>query len=41
MLRKKDIPQLVARAQKEANPSYPVPEIWDKKMLTQVFQQLL
>lgn len=31
MLRREDVDQIVKWAQKEANPLYPVPEIWDKR----------
>lgn len=31
MIRREDVDQIVRWAQKEANPLYPVPEIWDKR----------
>lgn len=34
---KEDIPELAAHADKEANPLYPVPVLWNKKKLQQVY----
>ena len=31
VIQDKDIPQIIAWAQKEANPLYPVPEVWAEK----------
>lgn len=40
-LREEDIPLLARRALKEANPTYPVPVIWDRKTMESVFRKLL
>lgn len=40
-LREEDIPLLARRALKEANPSYPVPVIWDRRTMEGVFRKLL
>lgn len=41
VIREEDIPELVERADHEANPAYPVPVIWDKKQLEQVIRKLM
>lgn len=40
-LREEDIPELARRALKEANPTYPVPVIWDQKTMESVIRKLL
>ena len=40
-LREEDIPELARRALKEANPTYPVPVIWDRKTMESVIRKLL
>lgn len=40
MIEEKDIPELVKRADAEANPAYPVPVIWDKAELEAVIRRL-
>lgn len=40
-LREEDIPELARRALKEANPTYPVPVIWDRKTMESVIRRLL
>lgn len=37
----KDIPQMVKRALKEANPLYPVPVLWGKEELTAMFKKIM
>ena len=41
MIKEKDIKELAARACKEANPAYPVPEIWSKEHMESVIRKLL
>ncbi len=38
-IREEDIPQLAAYADKEANPLYPVPVLWDRKALEAVYRK--
>ena len=38
-IRRKDIPELAAYADREANPLYPVPVLWDKKKLAQMYEK--
>ena len=40
-LREEDIPELARRAVREANPTYPVPVIWDRKTMESVIRKLL
>ncbi|MGE7717696.1 iron-containing alcohol dehydrogenase [Priestia megaterium] len=40
VVKKKDIPELINRAIKEANPTYPVPEIWGEKQFLKVIDAL-
>ncbi len=40
-LKKEDIPKLVKRAMKEANPLYPVPKIFDFKYFENIYEKLL
>ena len=40
-LRAKDIPELAKTAEKEANPLYPVPVLWDAGEITQVYKEVL
>ena len=37
----KDIPTMVERALKEANPLYPVPVIWGKEELTKIYHEIM
>ncbi|ADZ22841.1 alcohol dehydrogenase class IV [Clostridium acetobutylicum] len=39
-IKKEDIPEIINRAMKEANPSYPVPVIWDKIQFEKVVESL-
>lgn len=36
-IRREDIPQLAAYAEKEANPLYPVPHLWSRKKLEEIY----
>ncbi len=40
VVKKEDIPEIIARAMKEANPTYPVPVIWDKVHFRRVIELL-
>ncbi|WP_139355783.1 iron-containing alcohol dehydrogenase [Clostridium felsineum] len=40
VVKKKDIPEIISRAIKEANPAYPVPVIWDKEDFKKVIERL-
>jgi len=40
-LREEDVPLIAARAQKEGNPLYPVPVIWNRKRFRRVIRRLL
>lgn len=40
-IKEEDIPTIVARADKEANPLYPVPVLFDKKRLTKIVHRLM
>lgn len=40
VVKKEDIPEIIKRAMKEANPTYPVPAIWDEKKLLKVIESL-
>lgn len=40
VVKKEDIPEIISRATKEANPTYPVPVIWDKKQFRRVIELL-
>ncbi len=40
VIREKDIPEIIKRALKEANPAYPVPVIWDYNKLEAVLEKL-
>lgn len=40
VVKESDIPELTRRAIKEANPTYPVPAIWNKNQFAEVFRQL-
>lgn len=40
-IQEKDVPELARRACKEANPAYPVPEIWSQKKMEEVIRKLL
>jgi alcohol dehydrogenase len=40
VVKESDIPELTRRAMKEANPTYPVPAIWNKNQFAEVFKQL-
>ena len=39
--RRADVPFLAAHAAREANPLYPVPQLWDQKKFTQVFLKVI
>ncbi len=39
-IKKADIPALAAHADKEANPLYPVPVLWDRQKLQQVYEKV-
>ncbi len=39
--RRADVPFLAAHAAREANPLYPVPQLWDEKKFTQVFLKVI
>lgn len=39
-VKKDDIPEIISRATKEANPAYPVPVIWDKEQFKRVIELL-
>lgn len=41
MIQEKDVKELARRACKEANPTYPVPEIWTEKKMEEVIGKLL
>lgn len=40
VVREQDIPELTRRAMKEANPTYPVPEIWNEAQFENIFKQV-
>ena len=40
VVKKEDIPEIIRRAMKEANPAYPVPVIWNEKQLRSVIELL-
>lgn len=40
-IREEDIDSLAAYADKEANPLYPVPVLWDKKQLTEIYRKVM
>lgn len=40
-IRKEDIPEMAARADKEANPLYPVPRLLDKRALEEMYERLM
>ena len=40
-LQKKDIPELVKRATKEGNPTYPVPVIWEKQEFSKLIEKMI
>jgi len=40
VVKKEDIPELIRRAMREANPAYPVPVIWNEKQLGSVIELL-
>ena len=40
-LREEDFPEIIARAMKEGNPSYPVPQIWNEEKFMRVLGRLL
>lgn len=39
-IKREDIPELAAYAEKEANPLYPVPVLWDKKKLAGTYEKI-
>ena len=39
-IRREDIPEMAARADKEANPLYPVPRLLDKRQLDEMYERL-
>lgn len=40
-IREEDIDSLAAYADKEANPLYPVPVLWDKKQLSEIYRKVM
>ena len=40
MIREEDIPQIIKWAIKEANPVYPVPQIWGEKDFREVLKNI-
>ncbi len=40
-LRREDIPKLARQADKEANPLYPVPVLWNAKELEEIYRMVL
>ena len=40
VIKQEDIKEIIRRTQKEANPAYPVPAIWDKKQMRKVLELL-
>ena len=40
-LQKKDIQELANRAVKEGNPTYPVPEIWEKSQFLNLYEKMI
>lgn len=40
VIKPEDMSEIIRRAQKEANPTYPVPVIWNKKQMRKVLEQL-
>lgn len=40
-IRKEDIPEMASRADKEANPLYPVPRLLDKRALEEMYERLM
>lgn len=40
VVREEDIPELTRRALKEANPTYPVPDIWDEEQMAEILRCL-
>lgn len=40
-IRREDIPEMAARADKEANPLYPVPKLMDKRALGEMYERLM
>lgn len=40
VIKQEDIKEIIKRVQKEANPAYPVPAIWDKKQMQKVIEQI-
>ena len=40
-IKEEDIPTMVERAAKEANPLYPVPVIWGKEELTKIYHEIM
>ena len=40
VVKEEDVPEIIKRALKEANPAYPVPVIWDEKQLWKVIEAL-
>lgn len=39
-IREEDLDELIAYAYREANPLYPVPELWDKEQLKNIYRQV-
>ena len=39
-IQREDIDELASYAEKEANPLYPVPVIWDKEKLKEMYEKL-
>ncbi len=40
-IKEEDIDSLAAYADKEANPLYPVPVLWDKKQLKEIYRKVM
>lgn len=40
VIKSKDVPEIIRRALKEANPAYPVPVIWEEKEMQEVIEKL-
>ncbi len=41
VIQEKDLPIMVKRAIKEANPLYPVPDLWDEKDFLEIFKEIM
>ncbi len=40
-IKEEDIPEMAAYADKEANPVYPVPVLWNAKQLEEIYREVM